>query len=185
MGMITIRFPTLKMNDSAYLVLPNSKLLTYLCLGNSTARRKFANLFDLFQSQFCAPIFFSFRRSECPRTWISQTSLFGSILCVIFRSSKKQVLWIAAKSYIAMMANAQSFWNWTVSKLIGYAVSTCVAASQFVFSVAGFLLNAAVPKPAIIRRRDCNPLPESLAVRWLFVPFCFGTKRTPFYSVFE
>ncbi len=95
---------------------------------------------------------------------ILPSSFFYRILSIIFRSSKKQMVRIAAKWRITFMANKHVFWNGTTFQFEYQTMRPPVIFSVKVISIP--TLYRASPKPAIIWSSNVDIGPKSLKLRY-------------------
>lgn len=96
---------------------------------------------------------------------------------VVGVSSKPKMTWITARSIVTRMANAHSFWNWSIFQHVRKPRGGYKFILPFCVSVA-IPVNPLFPKPALVFGKADKIIPESL----------FGsaiTNSPRFFSIFS
>lgn len=161
-------FPRFPFKNKKYGVLAHAVFYSQIFKACSAVSH-FPYFQNIFFIKFCHAVigaFYSFRIFMRPAIFFFRPNLpsfFNAIRSVFFRCSQKQVFWIHAFSVVAFMANAHSFWNFSVVNNPRKPVR---------FHVFSVLRNSAIP----IRIYHFFPIPTKFGFNYR-VP-------KPFYCVF-
>lgn len=145
-------FPSVTVNDTAYMFGANAMFSSEVALEDIALRIPGANLDNLVIRQSGAAGLFP----------VSVPALRAHIVKIILNCANKQVGWIAAGRSIALVAN-----NTIGIFAIGQQPSNTMGANVLALSswldlAIAFAINRTMPKPAVIGATFINLLPESL-----------------------
>jgi hypothetical protein len=118
--------PTLKVNYSTYLVLPNPIFRSKVILGASAPFVFISDIIDLFLGKLSNWRIHSF--SVC------LSSFVGTVSAVIEVCAQKKMIGPHARSVVTLMAHQQPLWDFSVVNFIGEPVSAKALAIPAPFS---------------------------------------------------